>query len=134
MMAELPKDQGTLFYDFCLEDQFPKDHLLRRIDQFLDFETLRQHLAPSYSPIGRPSVDPELLLRMLIVGYCYGIRSERQLSQEVYVNLAYRLFCRLGLKGEVPNHSTFTKNCHGRFRDSDMFRYLFKCVVHRFKA
>ena len=129
MMGELPKDQGTLFYDFCLEDHVPKDHLLRRIDQFLDFESLRQHLAPSYSPIGRPSVDPELMLRMLIVGYCYGIRSERRLCQEVHVNLAYRLFCRLGLKGEVPDHSTFTKNRHGRFRDSDMFRYLFEAVV-----
>lgn len=129
MMGELPKDQGTLFYDFCLEDHVPKDHLLRRIDQFLDFESLRQHLAPSYSPIGRPSVDPELMLRMLIVGYCYGIRSERRLCQEVHVNLAYRLFCRLGLKGEVPDHSTFTKNRHGRFRDSDIFRYLFEAVV-----
>jgi transposase len=129
MMGELPKDQGTLFYDFRLEDHVPKDHLLRRIDQFLDFKALRQHLAPSYSPIGRPSVDPELLLRMLIVGYCYGIRSERRLCEEVHVNLAYRLFCRLGLTGAVPDHSTFTKNRHGRFRDSDMFRYLFEAVL-----
>jgi len=131
MMGELPKDQGTLFYDFCLETFVPEDHLLRRIDRFLDFEPLRQHLAPFYSSIGRPSVDPELMIRMLIVGYCYGIRSERQLCEDVHYHLAYRHFCRLGLEGKVPDHSTFTKNRYGRFRDSDVFRRLFETVVRR---
>ncbi len=129
MMGELPRDHGTLFYDFCLEKFVSEDHLLRRVDRFLDFEPIREHLASFYSHLGRPSVDPELMLRMLIVGYCYGIRSERQLCEEVHYNLAYRRFCRLGLEGQVPDHSTFTKNRHGRFRDSDVFRHLFEAVV-----
>ena len=131
MMGELPKDQGTLFYDFCLERFVPQDHLLRRIDRFLDFEPIRQQLAPFYSLIGRPSVDPELMIRMLIVGYCYGIRSERQLCEDVHYHLAYRHFCRLGLEGKVPDHSTFTKNRYGRFCESDIFRRLFEAVVRQ---
>ena len=89
------------------------------------------HLAPFYSTTGRPSVDPELLIRMLIIGYCYGIRSERRLCEEVHLNLAYRWFCRLGLEGEVPDHSTFSKNRHGRFRESDLLRHVFETVVRR---
>jgi transposase len=83
------------------------------------------------SSIGRPSVDPDLMIRMLIVGYCYGIRSERRLCEEVHLNLAYRWFCRLGLEGQVPDHSTFSKNRHGRFSESDVFRHLFEAVVER---
>ena len=90
-----------------------------------------RELAPFYSSIGRPSIDPELLIRMLIVGYCFGIRSERRLCEEVHLNLAYRWFCRLGLDGEVPDHSTFSKNRHGRFRDSDLLRRLFETVLQR---
>jgi len=120
-----------LFYDFCLEDHVPPDHLLRRIDVFLDLGELRLKLKPYYSPIGRPSVDPELMIRMLIVGYCLGIRSERRLCEEVHLNLAYRWFCRLGLEGTVPDHSTFSRNRHGRFRDSNILRHLFESVVHR---
>ncbi len=134
MMGELPKDQGTLFYDFCLEKFVPGDHLLRRIDQFLDFEPIRRHLAPFYSAIGRPSVDPELMIRMLIVGYCYGIRSERQLCEDVHYHLAYRHFCRLGLEGQVPDHSTSTKNRYGRFLESGVFRRLFEAVVRECMA
>jgi transposase len=93
-------------------------------------ELLRE-LAPFYSPMGRPSVDPELMIRMLIVGYCFGIRSECQLYEEVHLNLAYRLFCRLGLEGWAPDHSTFSKNRHGRFRESDVFRRLFERVLAR---
>jgi transposase len=89
------------------------------------------HLADFYSPIGRPSIDPELMVRMLVVDYCYGIRSERRLCEEVHLNLAYRWFCRLGLEDEVPNHSTFSKNRHGRFRDSGLFRWLFNGVLRR---
>lgn len=120
-----------LFYDFCLDDHVPTDHLLRRIDRFLDLESVRTALKPFYSSIGRPSVDPELMMRMLIVGYCMGLRSERRLCEEVHLNLAYRWFCRLGLEGKVPDHSTFSRNRHGRFRQSDILRHLFETVVER---
>ena len=112
----------------------PADHLLRAIDRFVDLEGVRAHLAPFYSSTGRPSIDPELLIRMLLVGYCFGIRSERRLCEEVHLNLAYRWFCRLGLDGDVPDHSTFSKNRHGRFRDSDLLRQLFETVVRRCMA
>ena len=92
---------------------------------------MRRHLAPFYSHTGRPSVDPELMVRMLIVGYSFGIRSERRLCEEVHLNLAYRWFCRLGLEDAVPDHSTFSKNRHGRFRESDAFRQVFESVVER---
>lgn len=131
MMGALPAAQNALFYEFCLETYVPHDHLLRQIDPFLDLNHLREHLSSFYSHTGRPSVDPELMIRMLIIGYCYGIRSERRLCEEVHVNLAYRWFCRLGLEDDVPDHSTFSKNRHGRFRKSDAFRYVFEDVVHR---
>ena len=131
MMGQLPAAQNALFYDFCLEQYVPKDHLLRQIDQVLDLSTLRQHLSSYYSHTGRPSIDPEFMIRMLIIGYCYGIRSERRLCEEVHLNLAYRWFCCLGLEDEIPDHSTFSKNRHGRFRESDAFRYVFEEVVHR---
>jgi transposase len=120
-----------LFYDFCLDDCVPGDHLLRRIDRFVDLESVRAELRPFYSTIGRPSIDPDLMLRMLIVGYCMGIRSERRLCDEIHLNLAYRWFCRLGLDGKVPDHSTFSRNRHGRFRESDILRRLFEAVVER---
>jgi transposase len=123
--------QGALFYEFSLDDHVPPDHLLRSIDRFVDLSDLRRELAPFYSSIGRPSVDPELMIRMLIVGYCFGLRSERRLCEEVHLNLAYRWFCRLGLEGRAPDHSTFSKNRHGRFRESDLFRRLFESVLAR---
>ena len=95
------------------------------------FRRCRRHLEPYYSETGRPSIDPELMMRMLIVGYGFGIRSERRLCEEVHLNLAYRWFCRLGLDGDVPDHSTFSKNRHGRFRESDLLRKLFETVVAR---
>ena len=98
MMGQLPASQNALFYDFCLEKHIPEDHLLRQIDQLLDFDQIHQHLELFYSTTGRPSIDPELMIRMLLVGYCYGIRSERRLCEEVNFNLAYRWFCRLGWK------------------------------------
>ena len=122
---------ARLFYDFCLDDHVPSDHLLRSIDGHLDLDDFRQSLKPFYSQMGRPSVDPELMIRMLIVGYCMGIRSERRLCDEVHLNLAYRWFCRLALDGRVPDHSTFSKNRHGRFRESDMLRRLFESAVQR---
>jgi transposase len=123
-----------LFYDFCLEDHVPDDHLLRRIDRFLDLSDVRQKLKSFYCSIGRPSIDPELMIRMLIVGYCLAIRSERRLCEEVHLNLAYRWFCRLGLEGQVPDHSTFSRNRHGRFRQSNILRHIFEAVVRRCMA
>jgi transposase len=129
MMGHRQVEQAALFYGFSLERHVPADHLLRSIDRFVDLGELRRELAPFYSMIGRPSIDPELMIRMLLVGYCFGIRSERRLCEEVHLNLAYRWFCRLGLDGDVPDHSTFSKNRHGRFRDSDLLRRLFETVL-----
>jgi transposase len=134
MMGEHSGNQDRLFYSFNLDEHVPADHLLRGIDGFLDLADLRQHLAPFYSHTGRPSVDPELMVRMLLVGYCFGIRSERRLCEEVHLNLAYRWFCRLRLEDKVPDHSSFSKNRHGRFRESDVFRHVFEGVVHRCMA
>ena len=131
MMGQQAGVQDQLFYSFNLDAHIPSDHLLRGIDRFLDLGGLRRHLASFYSHTGRPSVDPELMIRMLIVGYCFGIRSERRLCEEVQLNLAYRWFCRLGLEEAVPEHSPFSKNRHGRFRDSDAFRHLFETVLQR---
>jgi len=119
------------FVSVSLDEYVPEDHLLRAVDHFLDLSEFRQHMAGSYSHTGRPSIDPELMIRMLIIGYCYGVRSERRLCEEVSVNLSYRWFCRLGLKDKVPDHSSFSKNRHGRFRDSDAFRDLFDSVLRR---
>jgi transposase len=131
MMGSRGAAQGALFYEFSLEEHVPADHVLRSIDRFVDLTKLRRHLAPFYSAIGRPSVDPELMVRMLLVGYIMGIRSERRLCAEVHLNLAYRWFCGLDLTDPIPDHSTFSKNRHGRFRDSDLFRRLFEDVVAR---
>ncbi len=131
MMGERRVVQEQLFYGFSLERHVPADHLLRKIDRFVDLSDVRAHLEPFYSETGRPSIDPDLMMRMLIVGYCFGVRSERRLCEEVHLNLAYRWFCRLGLDGDVPDHSTFSKNRHGRFRESDLFRKLFETVVAR---
>jgi transposase len=131
MMGHRQVEQAALFYEFSLERHVPTDHLLRSIDRFVELGELRQELAAFYSTMGRPSIDPELMIRMLIVGYCFGIRSERRLCEEVHLNLAYRWFCRLGLDGGVPDHSTFSKNRHGRFRRSDLLRRLFETVLRR---
>src|SRR6201989_2871277 len=131
MMGERTVVQEALFYEFSLERHVPLDHLLRAIDRFVDLSGIRAHLRPFYSELGRPSIDPELMIRMLIIGYCFGIRSERRLCEEVHLNLAYRWLCRLGLGGCVPDHSTFSKNRHGRFRDSDLLRELFETTVAR---
>src|SRR5499433_4169669 len=131
MMGHRQIEQAALFYEFSLERHVPTDHLLRSIDRFVELGGLRRELAAFYSNLGRPSVDPELMIRMLLVGYCLGIRSERRLCEEVHLNLAYRWFCRLGLDGAVPDHSTFSKNRHGRFRESDLLRRLFESVLQR---
>jgi transposase len=131
MMGRQLRDQGRLFYEFRLEDRIPENHLLRRMNVFVTvaLADLHKELEPHYSDIGRPSVDPELMMRMLIVGYCYGIRSERKLCQEVELHLAYRWFCKLDLEDKVPHHSTFSDNRLGRFRESDLLRHIFERVV-----
>ena len=134
MMGQQGNGQDRLFYSFNLDDHVPQNHLLRGMHQFLDLSELRGHLAPFYSHTGRPSIDPELMIRMLIVGYCFGIRSERRLCEEVHLNLAYRWFCHLGLEDIVPDHSTFSKNRHGRFRESETFRHVFETVLQRCMA
>ncbi len=106
MMGPKQEAQAALFYAFSLEEHVPPDHLLRSIDRFADLSSIRVHLTDFYSNTGRPSVDPELLIRMLLVGYCFGIRSERRLCEEVHLNLAYRWFCRLDLTDRIPDHST----------------------------
>ena len=128
-MGEAVGRQDRLFYEFDLEDMVPSDHLLRRIDAVLELGWLRGEMEPFYSHTGCPSVCPELMMRMLLVGYCYSIRSERRLCQEVKVNLAYRWFCGLGLEDKVPHHSTFSVNRLGRFRESDLLRKVFEEVV-----
>ena len=131
MMGRRCGDQASLFYQFHLDDRVPKDHLLRRIDCFVmtALADMHERLKPYYSEIGRPSVDSDLMIRMLIVGYCYGLRSERRLTQEVELHLAYRWFCRLDLDDKVPHHSTFSENRLHRFRESDVFRHIFERVV-----
>src|SRR5262244_3634164 len=131
MMGRQDRDQGQLFYEFKLDEVVPKNHLLRRMNVFVAriMAELREKLAPFYSEIGRPSVDPELMIRMLIVGYCYGIRSERKLCEEVRLHLAYRWFCRLDLDDAIPHHSTFSENRLNRFRESDILRHIFERVV-----
>lgn len=129
MLGPRQEAQGALFYDFSIEGHIPSDHFLRAIDGIINLSGVRQHLAKFYSTTGRPSIDPELMMRMLLVGYIMGIRSERRLCDEVHLNLAYRWFCKLDLTDAIPDHSTFSKNRHGRFRDSALLRHVFENVV-----
>ena len=110
MMGPRQEAQAALFYEVSLEGHVQQDHLVRSIDRFVDLTNVRAHLAAFYSHTGRPSVDPELLIRMLLIGYCFGIRAERRLCDEVHLNLAYRWFCRLDLTDHIPDHSSFSKN------------------------
>ena len=129
MMGRLKSDQGQLFYEFRLGDAVPEDHLVRKIDAALDLSWLRRELAAHYSSMGRPSIDPELMIRMLVVGYVFAIRSERLICREVQVNLAYRWFCKLGIEDAIPDHSAFSRARNERFRDGDVFRHMFERVV-----
>jgi len=130
-MMGLQARNESLFYYFRLEDQIPKDHLLRLIDEQIDLSFVRERVKDLYSATGRPSIDPEVLLRLLLVGYLYGITSERRLLEEVGMHLAYRWFTRLGFEQEIPDHSSFSKNRHGRFRESGVFREVFEEIVRR---
>ena len=131
MMGRQDRDQGNLFYELRLDDLVPKDHLLRRLNVFVTavLADVHEHLKGYYSDIGRPSIDPELMIRMLIVGYCYGIRSERKLCEDLVMHFGFRWFCRLDLDDKVQHHSTFSENRLHRFRESDVFRHIFERVV-----
>jgi len=128
MMGQHTRSEA-LFYYFRLEDQVPENHLLRLIDQHISFDFVRERLKESYSETGRPSIDPELLLRILLIGYLYGITSERKLVEELRMHLAWRWFTGLGFDQEIPHHSTFSKNRHGRFQESKLFAQLFGEIV-----
>jgi transposase len=130
MMGQHSRSEA-LFYYFRLEDQVPEHHLLRLIDKHISFEFVRQQLKDSYSETGRPSIDPELLLRILLIGYLYGITSERRLVEELRMHLAWRWFTGLGFDQEIPHHSTFSKNRHGRFQESKLFEQLFEQIVRQ---
>jgi len=129
MMGRLEQHQGQFFYSFCLDEVVPADHRVREIAGVLDLSWVYAELEPYYSPLGRPSIDPVLMLRMLIVGYVFAIRSERSLCREVQVNMAYRWFCGLSIEDQIPDHSAFSRARNERFRDSDIFRRVFERVV-----
>jgi transposase len=130
MMGHQSRSEA-LFYYFRLEDQVPETHLLRLIEKHINFAFVRERLKESYSDTGRPSIDPELLLRILLIGYLYGITSERKLVEELRMHLAWRWFTGLGFDQEIPHHSTFSKNRHGRFQETRLFEQLFEEIVAR---
>src|SRR5260370_20283338 len=129
MMGRLNHDQGQLFYSFSLEEAVPDDHLVRKIAAVLDLSWVHAELAPHYPNSGRPSIDPELMIRMLIIGYVFAIRSERALCRDLQVNLAYRWLCGLSIEDKIPDHSAFSRARNERFRESDIFRRVFEHVV-----
>jgi transposase len=129
MMERLNRDQGQLFYSFSLDEAVPDDHPVREIAAVLDLSWLRAELAPYYPQLGRSSIDPVLMIRMLIVGYVFAIRSERALCRDVRVNLAYRWFCGLSIEDKIPDHSAFSRARNDRFGASDFFRSVFERVV-----
>ena len=129
MMGRRKVRQGQFFYSFDLDKVVPADHLVRQIDGILDLSWVHKELAPYYSHTGRPSIDPVLMIRMLILGYVFAIRSERRLCSEVQVNLAYRWFCKLSIEDDIPDHSVFCRARHERFRESDALRRVFEAVV-----
>jgi len=130
MMGQHARSEA-LFYYFRLEDQVPEHHLLRLIDQHISFKFVWQQLKDSYSETGRPSIDPELLLRILLIGYLYGITSERKLVEELRMHLAWRWFTGLSFDQDIPHHSTYSKNRHGRFQESKLFEQLFEQIVRQ---
>src|SRR5476651_2166564 len=129
MMGRQNNDQGPLFYEFCLDEAVPDDHLVRKIDAVVDLSWVYAELESHYPTLGRPSIDPVLMIRMLIIGYVFGLRSERLLCREVQVNFAYRWFCKLGIEHKIPDHSAFSRARNERFRDSGIFRQIFERVV-----
>ena len=130
MMGQHDRSE-SLFYYFRIEDQVPENHLLRFIDRYVSFDFVREKLRALYSETGRPSIDPEVLLRILLLGYLYGITSERKLLEELRMHLAWRWFTGLGFEQEIPHQSTFSKNRHGRFQESNLFQELFERIVEQ---
>jgi transposase len=122
MMGRREGEQGQFFYSFHLDKVVPPDHLVRQIDGLLDLDWVHKELAPYYSHTGRPSIDPVLMIRMLLIGYIFAIRSERRICAEIQVNLAYRWFCKLGIEDRIPDHSVFCRARNERFRESDALR------------
>ena len=133
MMGQHTRSE-SLFYYFRIEDQVREDHLLRVIDRHVSFDFVQEQLRDSYSDTGRPSIDPEVLLRILLLGYLYGISSERKLVEELRMHLAWRWFTGLGFDQEIPHHSTFSKNRYGRFQESNLFQELFERIVDQCMA
>ncbi len=129
MLGLRQEAKSTPFSDFSIEDHVPSNHVLRAIDGVIDLSGVRWHMSEFYSSTGRPSIDPELMMRMPLLGYIMGIRYERRPCDEVHLNLAYRWFCKLDLTDTIPDHSTFSKNRHGRFRDSDLLRHMFENII-----
>src|SRR4029453_8356150 len=129
MMGRLKHDQRQLFYSFCLEEVVPDDHLVRDISAVLDLSWVHAELGAYYPKIGRPSIDPMVIIRMLIIGYVFGIRSERLLCREVKVNMAYRWFCGLSIEDTIPDHSAFSRARHERFRENEVLRRAFERAV-----
>src|SRR5271169_2810461 len=129
MMGRRGDGQGQFFYSFDLDEVVPADHLVRQIDAVLDLSWVHKELAPYYSHTGRPSIDPVLMIRLLLVAYVFAIRSERQICSEVQVNLAYRWFCKLNIEDGLPDHSVFCRARHERFRESNALRRVFEGVV-----
>src|SRR5215472_13130926 len=129
MLGRQESGQGQFFYAFDLDKVVPPDHLVGQIDGLLDLSWVHKELAPFYSHTGRPWIDPVLMIRMLIVGYVFALRSERRLCAEVRVNLAYRWFCKLGIEDRIPDHSVFCRARHERFRESNALRRVFEGVV-----
>jgi transposase len=134
IMMEQHARSESLFYYFRIEDQVPENHLLRLIDRHISFDFVRKKLKDSYSDTGRPSIDPELLLRILLIGYLYGVTSECKLVEELQMHLAWRWFTGLSFDQEIPHHSTFSKNRHGRFLESNLFQQLIEEIVDRCQA
>ena len=112
-----------------IDSMIPEDHLLRRIKNCVNFDFIYEKAAPYYSHVGRKSIDPVVLIKMLLIGYLYGIRSERRLEEEVSLNLAYRWFCGIDLMYRVPDHSTFSQNRKRRFQEAGIFREIFNEIV-----
>jgi transposase len=131
MMGRQEDGQGQFFYSFNLDKVVPPDHLARQIDGLLNLGWVHRELALYYSHTGRTSIDPVLMIRMLLIGYVFAIRSERRICAEIQVNLAYRWFCKLGIEDKIPDHSVFCRARHERFRESDALRRVFEGVVAR---
>jgi transposase len=128
MMNKVTEKQNRLMY-INLDDYVPQVHLLRAIRKAIDFGFIYDKVRPLYSDVGRASIDPVLPIKMLLLGYLYGIPSERKLEEEVRLNLAYRWFLGLDLEDKVPDHSTFSQNRRRRFKQSGIFQEVFDHIV-----